>query len=178
MTVVEQIDALFFDSSVNLNNKSILEIGSRVVNYDLKKKLSERFTGFIFTGIDIIGGYGVDKVIDICNCEVEYEHYDAIFAITVFEHVTNWEKAFNNMKSMLKHNGQAFIIVPSVWPVHNFPVDCWRYSQAELEEIFSDFHIESMETMVQTPGKEECIFVRARKYSGEDLKLIMLKRAK
>jgi cyclopropane fatty-acyl-phospholipid synthase-like methyltransferase len=178
MGVVEQMDTLFFDVNVNLDYCNILEIGSRIINYDLKAKLSERFENFTFKGIDCITGRGVDVIADICNYKVEYENYDAIFAITVFEHVVDWRTAFNNMKAMLKHGGSAFVIVPSIWPIHMFPIDQWRYSEENLCRIFSDFAIEKVTKVVQTPGLEECIFIRATKEHGMDLTEIELERPK
>jgi len=165
MGVIEQFDNIFFGDNLDFNGQSILEVGSRVVNYNLKEKLSERFNNFSFLGIDIIPGDGVDKILDICDYDYDERKYDSIFSLTALEHVADWIKAVSNIKKMLKTGGRVLIIVPSIWPVHLFPIDCWRFSEENLIDIFSDFHIEKIEHMIQTPGKEECIFMRARKMS-------------
>jgi len=158
---------MFEFDNIDLNGTSILEVGSRIVNYNLKADLDKRYKNFMFHGIDIIAGPGVDEVVDICNIDYKTRHYNAIFSITVLEHVFDWRKAINNIKSMLLIGGRVFLIVPSIWDKHNYPIDKWRYSEQNMRDIFADYEIEKIRTMVRIAGKQEGISFRAKKLIEE-----------
>jgi SAM-dependent methyltransferase len=104
------------------------------------KELLER-QGIQYYGTDITPGPMVDFLIDFeaspesirdkISCPGEI---GTILVFNVLEHVFDPIKVLDNVFSVLRPTGTCAVITPAVWPLHSFPIDCWR--------ILPDFYVE------------------------------------
>lgn len=148
-------------SKEEVKDKKVLEIGSRDINGSLRPYI-ESLEPTSYVGVDIIDGPGVDKI-----CRVEElidifgeKEFDVIIATELIEHVKDWRTAIHNIKKICNLNGIILITTRSIgFPIHGFPNDFWRFEKNDMEFIFSDFNITSLENDSMVPG----IFVKAIK---------------
>ena len=144
-----------------IQGKSVLEVGSLNINGSLRP-LVEAYNPYSYIGIDILTGPGVDEICDsneICM-RFGHEKFDYIIATELIEHVRSWKITISNFKHALKSNGSILITTRSKgFPFHGYPYDYWRYEINDMESIFSDFHIEAIETDTLAPG----LLMKARK---------------
>ena len=93
-----------------------------------------------YFGTDISQDSAVDYVInfedppEVINRNVEGGKFGSILALNVLEHTFDPIRVLDNIFSILQPEGTCVIVTPTVWPLHNYPMDCWR--------INPDFYIE------------------------------------
>lgn len=158
-----------------VKNKSIIEVGSYDVNGSLRP-IYEKWHPVEYIGVDIEMGPGVDLICDaemlVANFGVN--RFDIVFSTELLEHVKNWRKIISNLKIVCRSGGIILLTTRSKgFPFHGFPLDFWRFELEDLEEIFSDCHIEVLERDREAPG----VFLRARKpkhFKEKDLSKIAL----
>ena len=115
-----------------------------------------------YIGIDIQMGHGVDQICkaDDCINKFGYNRFDVVICTEVLEHAKNWKKTIHNLKSILKPNGILIITTRSRgFPYHGYPFDFWRYEISDMESIFRDFEIKTLENDNSMPG----VFLLAKK---------------
>lgn len=133
--------------SVNeILNKRILEVGSLDVNGTLRYGI-QRMNPSEYIGVDLVEGRGVDV---ICNAKrlVEKfgeESFDFVLSTCMLEHVENWKICVSQIKQVCKRGGYILIIVPHLYPYHEYPYDYWRFSKSDMIHIFSDCEIVKLE---------------------------------
>jgi len=119
-----------FVDSVNrmVQPAAVLEIGSRNVSGTVRRAL---FSGHVaYTGFDIHAGENVDVVGDAHSLSAHFpdQQYDAVFSVSVFEHLAMPWKAIVEINRILKPGGLLYISTHPVWPPHELPWDFWRFS--------------------------------------------------
>lgn len=123
----------------NSKGKTILEIGSGIkVNGKYSYSAQHLFGDskeFICTDINPAFGH---RVLDITKMK-DKEKYDVILCLNVLEHVYEFQKAVDNLHRSLKKNGILCIAVPFVFPLHDEPIDFWRFTEHSLRNILSEF---------------------------------------
>jgi hypothetical protein len=78
----------------------------------------------------------------------------------LLEHVREWRSAINGMKAVLRPGGVLLITTRSKgFGVHGYPYDYWRYEPGDMQRIFADFELETVQPDQLRPG----VFVKARK---------------
>jgi SAM-dependent methyltransferase len=129
-----------FDDFIQLtramNAPTILELGSRNVSGVVRRDLfpgAGRYLGF-----DIHPGPGVDLVGDAHRLSqlVAPGTVDAVFSISVFEHLVYPWKVVLEVNRVLKKGGYVFVSTHPVWPEHELPWDFWRFPVAGLSHLF------------------------------------------
>lgn len=81
-----------------------------------------------YTGIDLMPGNGVDKVMrDPYLIPWPSNDVAAAVSTSTFEHVEFPWLLFLEMVRVVKPAGHIYINAPSNGPYHRHPVDCWRY---------------------------------------------------
>lgn len=106
---------------------------------------------------------------DICNTPTE-EKFDLIIAEQVFEHLLWPYKAAKNVYSMLNDCGHFLITTPFLVKVHEYPIDCSRWTEQGLKYFLAEcgFPLDSIQT--GSWGNRACIkanynkWVNYRKY--------------
>ena len=134
----------------DLQTPVVLEIGSRNVTGITRRHLFpsvERYIGF-----DVHPGEGVDVVGDAHQLANYFEpnSVDAIFAVSVFEHLAFPWKVAMEINRVLKPGGYVFVSTHPTWPAHELPWDFWRYPVAGLANLF--IHDTGFEVLRATEG--------------------------
>jgi len=114
---------------------NILELGARKVNQ------RHRFAGpGEYVVFDILEDDDVDVVGDIhcLSAYFEEERFDAVFMISVLEHLAIPWKAILEINKVMKPGGLLFISTHPVWPPHALPWDFWRYSKAAFSVLLNE----------------------------------------
>lgn len=120
-----------------LEPPQILELGARTVTGNPTR---DRWSGnIIYTGFDIHPGPNVDVVGDVhqLSRHVPLQHYDAIYSISVFEHLAMPWQAVLEINRVLKPGGLVFISTHPTWPAHELPWDFWRFNQAAFKALLN-----------------------------------------
>lgn len=120
-----------------LPTPTILELGSRNVSGNTRRHLFPGAERYI--GMDIHPGEGVDLVGDAHRMSqlIEPGSIDALFSISVFEHLVYPWKVAMEINRVLKPGGYVFISTHPTWPAHELPWDFWRFPVAGLAHLFT-----------------------------------------
>lgn len=153
----------------DIEGKRVLEIGSYNVNGSLRAGvMTHKPEEYI--GVDIETGPGVDFVCSSDGVLKQFgkESFDVVISTCVLEHVVNCKPSISEMKNVCKVGGIIILIVPSVWPLHNHPSDCWRFSLGDIKTIFEDFEILILEEKPTFHGAKigDLVYLKARKPEG------------
>jgi SAM-dependent methyltransferase len=127
-----------FVSMVNrMDRPAVLEIGSRNVSGTTHRHRFPNASPYV--GFDVHPGEGVDVVGDAHGLasQVEANSMDAVFSISVFEHLVFPWKVAMEINRVLKPGGYVFVATHPVWPAHELPWDFWRFPAAGLAHLFS-----------------------------------------
>lgn len=129
-----------FIASVNgLERPRLMEIGSRARSGNIYVQGFAEHVSYV--GMDIVPGPNVDVVGDAhaLSSSFEAESFDALFCISVFEHLGMPWKAVLEMNKVLKPGGQVFLSTHPLWPLHDRPWDFFRFSTDGLRMLFNRF---------------------------------------
>lgn len=135
-----------------IRSKRVLEVGSCDVNGSYRYFV-EQLKPKEYIGIDIVKGPGVDYICPVEDLVKRFgeNYFDLVISTCTLEHVRDWKSAISNIKRVCKENGVIIVIAPSVWPVHEFPYDYWRYRVKDMINIFSDCRIVTIKEIARTP---------------------------
>lgn len=153
-----------------IHNKRIIEVGSYDVNGSMRP-IIQLLDPSEYIGVDIVEGPGVDV---ICQGENLVERFglnsfDFIICTCVLEHTKEWKIVVSQLKKICKQGGIILIIVPSLWPFHEFPGDYWRYSKEDINNIFSDCEILSLFEDSTTPSLVYAKIRKKENFNEEDI---------
>src|SRR6267142_1307268 len=115
-----------------------MELGAGYGGPNNKQLIQDAEMAYFCTDISQDGG--VDYVIDfedppeVINRNVEGKTFGSILVLNVLEHTFDPIRVLDNVFGLLQPEGTCVIVTPTVWPLHNYPRDCWR--------INPDFYIE------------------------------------
>jgi SAM-dependent methyltransferase len=156
------IDCILFGTrnlyDEEMRGKDILEVGSYDTNGSLRPFVESRYPRS-YVGIDVARGKGVDVLADAENLPFKPESFDVILSTEVFEHLFNWQRVVSGIKKVCKPNGIILVTTRSIgFNFHEYPRDFWRYEPSDMEFIFSDCQIQSLET-----DKRKGVFIRVLK---------------
>lgn len=144
-----------------IKGRMVLELGSRNLNGSLRKILT-RWEPAKYIGMDIEAGPGVDVVCSVEDAVERFgrESFDVVISTEMLEHVRDWRKAISSIKNLCRPGGIMLLTTRSVgFTVHSYPYDFWRYGADDMNAIFSDCGIVTLEKDSPDPG----IFLKARK---------------
>jgi SAM-dependent methyltransferase len=88
-------------------------------------------SGIQYFGSDLHEGKHVDFIVDFEQREQVQATFNgrtfgSILILNVLEHVFDPIRILDNAFSILRPSGACIIITPAVWPLHDYPLDCWR----------------------------------------------------
>lgn len=117
-------------------NPKILDIGGRARS---KIDHSRDFPGFNYTVLDIHSGDNVDVVGDAHTLSSYFpdESFDAIYSVSVFEHLLMPWQVVLEMNKCLKIGGIALIQTHQTIGMHDLPWDFFRFSNAAWDALFN-----------------------------------------
>jgi len=134
-------------------NGKVLELGSRNRSGVIRRQLVPDSLHYI--GLDILAGDDVDIVGDAHSLSTLFEPntFDAIFAMSVFEHLLMPWKVILEMNHVMKTGGLVMIATHQTWPLHESPWDFWRFSDQSWRGLFNQYTgFEIIETAMGEPG--------------------------
>ena len=92
-----------------------------------------------FVMSDVEAGTDVDVVADAHTMSAEINgQFNAIIAVSVWEHLQRPWIAARELASLLKKGGHAFVCTHQTFPLHGYPHDYFRFSREALMTIFED----------------------------------------
>ncbi len=144
-----------------VKGRRVLEVGACNVNGSLRAHI-EAMGPAEYIGVDMQPGEGVDE---ICYAESLLGHFgpeafDLVLSTEMLEHARQWRAAVHNMKGVLRPGGLLLLTTRSEgFPLHEYPGDYWRFSCADLSEVFSDFSPHTSAPDPEAPG----VFFQGRK---------------
>jgi SAM-dependent methyltransferase len=96
-----------------------------------------------YSSLDIVPSPIVDLVCNAEDMPIENESYDLVLCTQVLEHCTSPERIINECHRVLRDGGTLIVTVPSIYPVHGYPADNWRFMPDGLKYLLRNFsHIE------------------------------------
>ncbi|GAC1602762.1 MAG: hypothetical protein NVS4B10_15050 [Myxococcales bacterium] len=127
-----------FVAQVNARpGQDLLELGARARSGNTHR---QRFAGYrSYKGFDILPGVGVDLVGDIHELSRHFPRasVDAVFSISVFEHLAMPWKAALELNRVLRQGGLVFVATHPTYPPHDQPWDFFRFSPSALAALFN-----------------------------------------
>ena len=120
------------------NNKcsgTILDIGAQYKPY---YPIYERYFENIIIQ-DYVDVSGVDICCDAKSIPLDSNSIDLCLLTQVLEHTKDFQDVINECYRVLKPGGFILITVPSMFPIHGYPHDCWRFMPDGLEHSLSKF---------------------------------------
>ncbi len=145
----------------------IVEVGSLKINGSVKDIVMAN-NPEQYIGVDFIAGDGVDKIMNAEYLTEEFAEnsFDTVISTEMLEHAVNWQKCVNEMKTICK----KWLIITTRSPgfgYHEYPTDEWRYTIADMENIFSDYKIHTLVKDPQVAG----VFMVAEKLGNPPIDL-------
>jgi len=65
------------------------------------------------------------------------QKFSTILVLNVLEHTFDPIRILDNIIHLLSYNGKCIFITPAIWPLHDYPYDCWRINPNFYEEYCS-----------------------------------------
>lgn len=125
-------------STIHLKNSLVLDIGAQ--NKPVKDRIGKH-ENTNFKTLDIDPQWNPDFTVDIGDkdvwqdlIDVNIGKYDAIFALELFEHVSEIENALENISLVLKPSGTFYYSMPFINPLHDY-YDHARYTPEGFTEL-------------------------------------------
>jgi SAM-dependent methyltransferase len=126
-----------FDDFIALANDRgpirVLELGARGAQVDPRLTNVSEYVGF-----DIHAGPNVTVTGDAHELSRLVEGpFDAIYAISTFEHLAMPWKVVLEINAVLAEGGLLCIATHQTWPPHELPWDFWRFSPAAFQALLN-----------------------------------------
>jgi SAM-dependent methyltransferase len=113
----------------------VLELGAGNKSYKTNFKHAKVIT------TDLIDSNKIDEIADITNLKYDPNTFDLIICNNVFEHLSDPIKGASEVYRCLKKDGELFLVVPFLFPLHDEPFDFFRYSSEGLKVLFNKFNL-------------------------------------
>lgn len=133
----------FFEFAKSLNSDaSVLEIGTKQGVVGVSTHSQAYFPNvqrhnYIMS--DVLPGADVDVVANLHALLPEWEgRFDCCVANAVFEHLERPWIAAKEVARVLKKGGGCYVWTHQTYPIHGWPSDFFRFSDAALKLIFED----------------------------------------
>src|SRR5262249_3910501 len=92
-----------------------------------------------YSSLDIVPTEMVDIVCDAEDMPIEDGSYDLVLCTQVLEHCNRPERIVSECHRVLKKGGTFIVTVPSIFPVHGYPSDNWRFMPDGLGYLLRSF---------------------------------------
>lgn len=133
----QELERSFWRMLDDMAGGDVLEVGSRDRSGTLRRsRLAERFS---YTGLDLLDGANVDVVGDAHDLRRHFRRrsFDAVIALSVFEHLLMPWKAVLEINRVLRPGGLLWIATHQTFPLHEVPWDYWRYSDTAWQGLLN-----------------------------------------
>jgi len=119
----------------------IVEIGSKASeDQEGYSDLRPYFKDKKYIGCDKVDDHGVDKIENAEDLTFKKMSIGTIICVDTLEHIVNPIKAMQEFRRVIKIGGVVLIVTHHWSPVHQKPVDYWRFTVHCMKDvIFGDF---------------------------------------
>lgn len=112
-----------------------LDVGAYDVNGNYRQLVTQN--GWRYEGLDVVPGPNVDIVTDDpYDFPLVDNGYDVVISCSTMEHVQAIWLWIPELVRVLKPGGLLAILTHWQFPVHRYPVDCWRILPDGMEHLF------------------------------------------
>lgn len=146
----------------------VLDVGSRAFRqrhfrHTYREVISP---AWVYTGSDIEPGRNVDLVQEgPYTIRREPSGFDVVISGQVLEHVPRPWELVREMHRMLVPGGWAFLVAPWEWPIHAYPVDCWRVLPDGMAALLDAAGFRTVETYTR---KHDCWGIGTKPLSSKE----------
>ncbi len=146
---------------IHLPSAAVLDVGSLDVNGTYRPLVEGR--GWAYTGLDIQPGRNVDVVSEPYHFPFEDERFDVVISGSTLEHVEHPWRWMPEAARVLKPDGWLVVITHWSFPLHEYPVDCFRFMPHGMKmlldeaRVLGDYHIQiANETDIYAVARKTC----------------------
>ncbi len=119
---------------------TVLEIGSyQVAGQEGLIDLRGLFANRPYTGVDFRAGPGVDLVANVEKLPLPDASVGTVVAFSVFEHVKQFWKGFDEVRRVLRPDGVFLVCCPFYFHVHSYPHDYWRFTPEAFDSLLEPY---------------------------------------
>lgn len=101
-----------------------------------------------YEGCDIVVGPNVDFIMAPYKIDRKSGTYDVIISGQTMEHVEFFWEWIQTLYRVLKPGGLLVLIAPGSGPVHEAPVDCWRFHPDGMKALAKWAKLEVLESFM------------------------------
>ncbi len=113
-------------AAFNKKTVKVIDIGGNNINGSYRDIFAS--PKYQYKAVDVAKGKGVDIVLrNPYKLPFKNNSVDIMISGQAFEHIEFFWLTFKEMTRCLRDDGICVIIAPSSGPVHQFPVDCYRF---------------------------------------------------
>ena len=95
--------------------------------------------GLTLTKLDVDKNHKPDILADISDIDFSFDSkFNAVVALEVLEHIPFYDLAISNIDRILFQNGYIILSTPWIIPVHDKPLDFYRFTHFELYRSLHD----------------------------------------
>lgn len=129
----------------------LLDVGCGTKPYRLLFTRVEEYIGLELGTPENLGTKQADLYYDGDTFPLDDESVDTVLCNQVLEHVFNPEGFLAEIFRVLRPNGVLIITVPFLWPEHEQPYDCLRYTSFGLKDRLegAGFHLEQQSKLTR-----------------------------
>lgn len=134
---------------------TVLDVGSQMIDGQQKvgsyKNIFAEEPDIKYVGCDMVDGLNVDIVLaDPYKWDnIPEDSFDYVITGQMFEHVEYPWHTMMEIARVLKPGGMCCVIAPSAGPMHNYPLDCYRYYPDGLAALAKYAGLEVVEAYAQ-----------------------------
>jgi SAM-dependent methyltransferase len=92
-----------------------------------------------YSSLDIVDTPIVDIVCNAEDMPMDDRSFDLVLCTQVLEHCTNPHLIVNECHRVLREGGTLIVTAPSVYPVHGYPADNWRFMPDGMRHLLREF---------------------------------------
>lgn len=144
-TDTDHVTPGFTEALAAMSSPAVLEIGTRRWQGDLPTHHGAWMPeDACLIKTDCTEGYDVDIVTDAHHLDFPSDVFDAVIAVSVWEHLKRpWIAAYE-VARVLRPGGHAYVATHQSFPIHGYPDDYWRFTDAGLDLLFADAGLDTV----------------------------------
>jgi hypothetical protein len=112
----------------NMKGCTVLDVGAAQATSQMSYRSLFR-DDYAYVGMDVVQGRNVD-VVGYENLGV----YDVVISGQTMEHVERPWEWLSNLAGHFRH--YICVIAPNTWPLHPYPIDCYRFWPDGMRALF------------------------------------------
>jgi SAM-dependent methyltransferase len=97
------------------------------------------FTGFEYSGADMMPGVGVDQLQDLRQIGIRDHSIGTVLLLDTIEHVEDPRAAIAELRRCMTANGILLLTSHLFFPKHAYPYDYWRFTSDGILSLLKDF---------------------------------------